>query len=323
MTDDSQMWHQPDFLVVAAPRCGTTSLYSYLQQHPQIQMSRQKEPAFFHFVHGVPAFEEMADRYGRDRLTESVQRYQRVRTRAVTNPSLYSAMWTDDSSVLMRGEATPTYLFDPATVSFIRKELPIVKAILLLRNPVDRAYSQYLQYLRHGFETIYDFEQALNQEPVEVEAFWWGERRYLRTGLYGQNLERWFRLFGQSSVRVFLYEDLDRDPVALLNDVVQFLGVDESHTFDTSVRRSTAFVPEPNLAVRITRSEGSLKRLGRVMVPDRMRNRLYKRIIYRRQIVAPPLLRETRDRLTDFFRSDVRRLQELIDRDLSSWLETE
>jgi hypothetical protein len=309
----------PDFFVAGAPRCGTTSLFNYLQQHPRIQMSRRKEPAYFHFTYPRPDFAEMAANNGSGHLSESRSHYERTRASSVTDPAEYSDLWSDKPGVQIRGEATPTYLYDARAIESISRVNPAAKLILLLRNPVDRAYSQYLQYLRHGYETLYDFEAALAKEPIDIETFWWGQRRYVRMGLYADHIERCLRLFTRANVGTFLHDDLVVDPGRTVGEIVAFLGLTEPLHFDTSAQYESAFVPVPSLAVRMVRGEGVLKTAARTLLPDRVRNRLYRRILYRRPAAPPPLLPSTRSRLLRFYLHDIHRLEDLIQRSLSNW----
>lgn len=310
----------PDFLIVGAPRSGTTSLYNYLAQHPHLQMSRQKEPAFFHFLDSPPDFRKMAERYSTRLLKESIDRYQRARRLAVIDEGSYSRMWSREPAIRMRGEATPTYLFDPAARDQIQKRLSNPKVLILLRNPIDRAYSQYLQYLRLGIETHYDFADALDQEPIEASDFWWGSRRYVRIGLYADYVEKYVAAHGSSHVRVFLYEDLVERPNTMLQQIFEFLDVDPSAEIDTSEWHKRAFVPNPRLAVRLVTSQRSWKRSVRRLMPARLRGGLYQRVLGRQQIEPPVLSPEVRARLMATFEADILRLQDLLDRDLSSWL---
>ncbi len=311
--------HEPDFFIAAAPRSGTTSLFNYLAQHPEIQMSSQKEPAFFHFTYPRPDFEALARIHGEERFAESVSHYEQTRALAVTDGASYHDLWTDAAGTRLRGEATPTYLYDANALEKLRESRPRAKLVLLLRNPTDRAYSQYLQYLRHGFESTYSFEEALQREPADVEDFWWGMRRYLRMGLYADHVDGCLNGFGAGRVGVFLYENFAAAPEMVVGEIIRFLGIDTPNQIETSLRHKQAFVPVPGLAVRIARSEGRLKAVARLLLPDPLRNRLHRRIIYRRQLQPPPILIETRKRLNSFFEPGIRRLELLLDRDLSIW----
>ena len=311
---------RPTFFIAAAPRSGTTSLYNYLGQHPDIAMSAQKEPAYYHFRCAQPNFDDLADIYGSDRKDESIRRHKRSLRQAVTDHDAYSRLWDHRPDATARGDASPTYLYHLDALRLIREEVAQAKLILLLRNPIERAYSQYLQYLRHGIETIYDFEAATAQEPAEANEYWWGERRYLRLGRYSEHVEQCTAVFGEDNLLILLSEEFELRPAATVDQVLRFLGLPDAG-FDDSVRHNRGFVPHPTLSVRAARAQGPAKRFGRLLLPASVRKRLYHRAMTRRVMTPPPLLASTRARLSDFFQDDVRQLEHLINRDLASWLE--
>jgi hypothetical protein len=310
----------PNFLIVGVPRSGTTSLARYLDRHPQIEMSRLKEPAFFHFLGKSPDFAEMAARYGSARLRESRDRWRRAYDIAVRDINDYRSLWSADATVLRRGEATPTYLFDTQARSEIPRHLKDPMILVILRNPIDRAYSQYLQYLRLGIETIYDFERALEQEPVDVDEYWWGSRKYRRLGHYDVYLEPWLREYGEGRVRVLLSEDLANRSDVVLREIFGFLGVDTTVEIDASERFNTSRLPVPSIPVRLVTRSSLAKRYGRHLIPASVRKRVYHRVLGRRSMSPPPFTEGARARLRLEFTSSILRLQELLNRDLSGWL---
>jgi hypothetical protein len=283
-------------------------------------MSRLKEPAFFHFLGPKPDFEAMAGLYGEAKLAESLDRWKRAYDLAVRDPEAYQRLWSSHPSVQRRGEATPTYLFDAGARSEIARRLTEPKILVVLRNPIDRAYSQYLQYLRLGMETIYDFGQALDQEPAEVNEYWWGSRRYRRLGHYADYLRPWLREYGEERVRIFLFEDLAGHSQAVVREVLGFLGVESSTNIDTSERFNIARVPEPTLPVRLVTRSSLVKRYGRLLLPAPVRRRIYHRVLGRSWTAPPPLSDPAHERLRIEFTPSVLELQELLKRDLSGWL---
>ena len=315
------MPERPTFFIAGAPRSGTTSLYNYLGQHPDIAMSAQKEPAYFHFRAPQPNYDELAETYGQDRKGESLRRYKRSFSRAVIDDRAYASLWDEKPYANARGDASPTYMYHSDALRLIREKAPNAKIVLLLRNPVDRADSQYLQYLRHGVETIYDFETAIAQEPIDVDDYWWGERRYLRLGRYAGPVEDCAHIFGEDNVLILLREEFESQPILTVSHVVEFLGLPPFGRFDDSIRHNRGFVPKPTISVRAVRGEGPVKRYGRKLVPASIRRRLYHGLMTREVMTPPLLLASTRERLNDFFRSDVRRLEQLTGLDLSIWLD--
>jgi hypothetical protein len=301
----------PNFFIIGAPRSGTTSLYSYLNQHPEIEMSSQKEAGYFHFVGAKPDFDALASRYGAGLLNESIQRYNRAERLSILDEAAYQSLWSGDHGAV-RGEATPTYLFDPAAALAMSASAPESKLIVILRNPVDRAYSEYLQSLRLGLEQHNSFEAAIAAEPVDVQDYWWGARRYIRSGFYASNLERFMNVWPVDRIQVYFYEQLEEDVPGLLQDCFRFLGVDSDVVIDTSTRHKKGFVPAQTFLVRVAQSDSRIKQFGRKIVARSIRERLYHRILARRVVEPPPFRDETRRALAGRFSEDLRRLNQLV-----------
>jgi hypothetical protein len=206
----------PDFLIIGTQRGGTTSLYHYLQAHPCLKPTTTKEIHFFdrkyhkgliwyrgHF----PAVWEKA--YA-----------QRVQRRA-----------------FLTGEASPVYLFHPHVHKRVAQALPHVKLIVLLRNPVDRAYSQYYHSIELGLETR-SFEEAIQDEAQRTaqerekilkdehyHSFIYRHHSYLTRGIYVEQLQAWMRFFPREQFLILKSEDFYADPTAILKKVYEFLDL--------------------------------------------------------------------------------------------------
>jgi hypothetical protein len=183
----------PDFLIIGGMRCGTTSLFMYLAQHPAVLLSRIKEVHFFdlHYSQGLYWY--------RSQFPSVFRKYSR------------SARLKECAV----GEATPNYIFDSKTPALVARMLPQVKLIALLRNPVDRAYSQYvLMRARHDIKGL-SFEQAIANE----------NGRILRRGIYVDQLERWVKYFPRKQMLVLRSEDLFHKTQETFERVLGFIGV--------------------------------------------------------------------------------------------------
>jgi hypothetical protein len=288
----------PTFLIIGAMKSGTTALYYYLEQHPQIYMSPVKEPNFF-------CSEENSDGNFATRLGAYQELFRHV--------SVEKAI----------GEASHCYLYEPEAAARIRDHLPDAKLIAVLRNPVDRAYSHFLHMVRNGSEPLTDFAQALREE--EAGGYQKGKvRGYIGRGRYYDQLKRYFDTFGRDRVRVYLYEDLSSEPVDTLQDAFRFLGVDASFVPDVSLRRNVSGDPKHKTIDRLLRKPSPIKDALKIYLPARLRWRLSKAFddLKTRNLVEPPAIQpEDRRQLIGVYRGDILRLQELIHRDLSGWLE--
>ena len=208
----------PDFLIIGTQRGGTTSLYNYLQAHPCIGPSSTKE------IHFFDRQRQKGLRWYRGHFPTRVEQYyaHRYRKRA-----------------FVTGEASPSYLFYPHTAGRVAEVLPQVKLIVLLRNPVDRAYSQYFHAVEHGFETL-SFEAAIDGEiertaaerdKIVQDEFYqshaFRHRSYLSRGIYVEQLQAWMELFPREQFLILKSEEFYTDPAATFKRVLAFLGIRE------------------------------------------------------------------------------------------------
>jgi hypothetical protein len=205
----------PDFLIIGTQRGGTTSLYKYLVRHPNLAHALTKELRFFdlHFDRGIDWY--------RSRFPS--RRYREQARRRGTN--------------LVVGEASPDYMFHPHTPARVAGVLPEVKLIVLLRNPVDRAYSHYWHQAKRAHEPL-SFEEAIDREGERLagelermladEHYVSYERHhhsYLARGLYAEQLAVWFERFPRGQFLIERSEDLFADPGSVFHRVQDFLGL--------------------------------------------------------------------------------------------------
>ncbi len=208
----------PDFLVIGTQRGGTTSLYHYLEELPSIAPATTKEIHFFdrRFDKGLAWYRGHFPT-GLERLYE-----QRVNKQA-----------------FVTGEASPSYLFHPHVPRRIAKALPHVKLIVLLRNPVDRAYSQYYHAVELGLETL-PFEAAIKDEEErtarerakimqdeQYESYAFKHLSYLSRGIYIDQLQTWMSLFPREQFLILKSEEFYADPASSVKQVLTFLDVPE------------------------------------------------------------------------------------------------
>ena len=287
----------PNFLIIGAMKSGTTALYYYLEQHPEIYMSPVKEPNFF------SSQENAAD--------------------TVTDIGAYQHLFRGVSGEKAIGEASHSYLYEPSAAAEIRGYIPEARLIAILRNPIERAYSHFLHMVRSGTEPFDDFAQALQAEEADIDQ----ERTfqdYIGRGLYYEQLQRYFGTFPREQIRVYLYEDLSDAPIRTVQDAFRFLKVDDSFVPDVSLRRNVSGHPKYKTLDGLLRSQSRLKHAAKIYLPARMRWRLSKAFddLKTRNLVEPPPLQpEVRRQLIRVYREDILKVQELIHRDLSGWLE--
>ena len=296
----------PNFLIIGASKSGTTSLYYYLGQHPEVYMSPVKEPKFF-------AFE------GKKLDFRGPEAQERVNSKSVTQIEEYEALFEGVRGEKAIGEASPTYLHNSQAPGRIKHYVPEARLVAVWRNPVERAYSAYVQHVRDGRETL-SFSEALRAEESRIRDNWspgWG---YKRIGFYHRHLTRYYDLFGGDRIRVYLYEELSEDPVAVSRDIFGFLGVDDSFAPDTSLRHNVSGIPRSHALRRLVKKPNVVRSALKLLLPEKTRKRISVNVQNWNLEKAPPMPEEARRELIEAYREDILRLQGLVGRDLSGWL---
>lgn len=308
----------PNFFVIGAQKAGTTSLYHYLDQHPDVYMSPAKEPLFFNYDID-PSGRALKRRFGRAGLSR--------KPRFATLEE-YLTLFDGVKDEKAIGEASTLYIYAPGTAERIKYHAPTAKIVAILRNPADRAYSAFLYALRIGVEPTADFGQVLREEERRIRDDWHYVYRYRDRGFYYRQIEAYHRVFGPEKVGVWLYEDLKEDPQGVSRSLFRFLEVDDTFAPDTSSRHNVASVPKNGIARAAIRGMNTAFPLAKKVIPSgsvRVRDSWdYKvrQIVNRRLLTRDPqpLDPELRAELIEDYRDDISRLQELIGRDLSVWL---
>lgn len=300
----------PNFLIIGAPKAGTSSLYYYLKQHSQIYMTPDKEPHFFTLENGEINFQGPGDD----------ERF----SKAVTQFEDYVKLFEQVTDEIAIGEASTTYLSSSQAPERIKHHLPEVKLITILRNPVDAAYASFLHLHRDGDETITDFDIALQKEEERIQQNWEGIWHYRRRGLYYEQLKRYFDLFKREQLKIYLYEDFRNNCQYVLQDIFKFLNVESNFIPDMSEKHNVSAMPKNQWLNRLISKPNALKSSFNLLVPKTLRGSLNERIKKWNfnDYQKPPISEETREKLTREYQTDILKLQDLIQRDLSDWLET-
>jgi len=310
----------PNFILAGAPTSGTTSLYHYLCQHPQVYMCPIKEPTFF-AADDILARADLRPMLERQRpaLQAYLEGRQRRREQVwVTNWDDYVRLFQDVRGQTAIGEASVSYIWLPSAAPAIRSKLPGMRLIFLLRDPTERLFSAYLATLSHKPDVTFrawvlramqmgpDRRQSISRHPIPLDG-----------GLYATHLKRFLDLFPSHQVRIHLYESYRTNPRAVLGDILVFLGVDPHQPIDMSQWHNETLVP------RFPAVAGLRQRvLSRMHLPawfpapvvDRWRKFYYRR---KSNFTLSP---DDRRLVIDYYRDEILRTQDLIGMDLSAWL---
>ena len=311
----------PNFFVVGAPKAGTTSLYRYLKQHPQIYMSPVKEPSYF------------ASEVRVENLCESFKRHVRLQSAHLREyiddgrpPDPYAWLvlnWHDYKSLFDRvkdekaiGEATVSYLWSATAAGNIHARIPEAKIVMILRDPAERAFSHYMHQLAEGLTRSTfrkHIEQAERGNSGEINAL----HPFLELGLYYEQVKRYLDLFPRENIRIYWYEDEWGEPKQLLADLFRFLNVDPAFAPDTSQRALERRAPRL-IPMVYWLKKYDLWEPARRVIPAALRPGIRSAVFRRRA----SLVMDTKDReyLIGYYRDDVRKLASLLNRDLEAWL---
>lgn len=287
----------PNFLIIGVSKAGTTSLVSYLQQHPQIFMAPQKCCQFFAIEGNI----EIKNRYPKKRIIDIKE---------------YKKLFDGVRGELAIGEASNIYLSSEAASKRIKEYIPDAKIIAILRNPADREYSLYMMQVFWGDIPLRDFTQWVKEHKE-----WLSKVDRADTLFYYYNLKRYYGLFPKNNIKVYFFEDFLNDPFIILKDIFRFLHVDPSLTPDISIKYNVGGTPKRqslhNLLIKPNLIKSIIKRI--LPLSEKSRKNLYRKLLHftTERTTLPP---EARRIIIDICREDILKLQEFLGRDLSGWL---
>lgn len=282
----------PNFIIGGVPRGGTTSLFYYLGQHPEVYVCSNKEPRFF--------LSDLKD-------TEIEKLTGKITVRTIAEYESLFAGATDEKAI---GEATPMYIYYPQAIRRIKETLPDVKLIFTLRDPIDRAYSSYWNAHRRnglGFNPI-PIDKVLTETNIQV----------LR-GRYYHYLSNWYAEFAPSQIKIVLFDDLKKDALSVFREICQFLGIDDQFVPDLTVRNRSG-VPRNKTWETVLRNlrNSSFKKLLDPIVPETLYNKINNSRDQNFE-KPPPLPADLIESLSGFFLDDITQLESFLNRDLSAW----
>lgn len=281
----------PNFFIAGAPRSGTSSLHSYLQDIPGIYMSRIKEPNFF----------------SRNTIADDHPMVKPIRDEAE-----YLRLFDEAGDAPVRGEASPTYLEDPEAPALIDRTSPGSKVLVSLRDPVERLHSHYLMMLnnRPGMGSFMDeIKKGLAQQYDRSLAVLGPD-----VGLYSSQVRRFHDVFGADRFKVTIFEETMADVPAALRGILQFLGIEHDLSdFAAPAQRQYAEARGP--VVRYLFGNRLISRTVEAFIPYELRKQVRNRFLVK-QVAKPALEPDARAFLVDYYSDDVRRVADFLGRPL-------
>ena len=302
--------NKPNLFIVGAPKSGTTSLYAYLESHPNVFMSPVKEPFYF---------------------SPDVEGSLRRPYHYPDDEAAYLALYDEATDQRYRGEASTNYLVSHQAAGLVHDFSPDSKIIAMLRNPVDLMYALHNERVSNGAEPIIDFGEAVKAEDDRragrrlPEHFNSLGAVYADNAKLGEQLKRWLDEFGRERVHVIVFGDFGRDTPGEFKRVLEFLDIDPSYKPDSFEARNSSNRRRAG-AVRKMVDSGPAQAMRHRVLPavvgEKTTYRLAKRFsrsrFNRRAYQRPPLPPELYDQLKQSFKPDVALLSELIGRDLNA-----
>ncbi len=294
------MLRWPNLFIVGAQKSGTSSIHEYLNQHPQIFMSPLKEPGYFH---------------------GNVSKY--TEPRVIRNEEIYLNQFKKVKNEIFIGEST-SYLQDPDSPKLIAEKIADCKIIIVLRDPIQRLFSHYFHHVRSGIEkrsfsemiredsyTDYDLNCKYNEKNRDIP-------NIVQRGFYSNQIARYYDTFDKKNVKIFIYEDFQRNYKKLIEEILKFLGLNLNFDFD-EITYNAFQVPKDGFGKSIFLNK-TLRELGSRIFSPKTRSKLAKKIIYEKNPEKPNILPEDRKFLENLYYNDVLRTQRILGKSLP-WLD--
>ncbi len=291
-------------IIGGAPKSGTTAIYYYLKQHPELLLSPKKELHFFSRI----ALEKTAGGPGDRHVLREVP----------SSFNEYLNYFPSEVRGRIAVDVSPSYLYHFMSANEITRLLPDAKIVFILRNPADKAFSQYLHLVGSGRENL-SFSDALCCEKDRQQQGYADMWLYRESGFYANALSHYYHVFGQGRVRVYYYDDFRTNPEKVLRDIFSFAGIAEDVPLApvTDVNRSGR--PRSSLVSRVFLSPNWFTFLLRRIVPQGIGRLARKQIKDYNTGAKPGFPPNLRNSLLEDFRDDILRVEEILGRP-SGWL---
>lgn len=305
--------------LAGAAKAGTTTLYQVLSRHPEICSPLVKEPNFY----SLPEWK--TDREIQPESHQAMDWFGPGK-----GPGDHGTVWTPSAKQYhsyyrigenhrFRIDGSVSYLYSPSAARRIRADFPDARILIILRNPVDRAWSHYKHLIRDGREKR-PFEEALRLETERMKMGWEFSWHLRNMGLYSEQLARYFRYFGKDQVKVFLFEELHHDFGTVVRAATDFIGL---RPFDTEPQAERDNVSGQSRSVHLARmvnwAAGYKVMINKMVGPTVTHTLMQKFRAMNRKDGEWTLNSETREELTAWFREDIEKTEQLTGKDLSAW----
>ena len=294
------------FVVAGAARAGSTAVVEALRSHPDVFVTQPKEPHYLALAGERPRFTGPGD-------DETINRF------SVTDPSEFTALFAGSAGQVARGEGSvSTLYYHERSVHRLLELNPAARVVLVLREPVARAYSSHQYLLNRGYEPIPDFLDAVTEEKRRIDDGWHHLWHYTAMSRYADAVAHFRSVFGDS-VGVWWYDHLRADPTACVAEIARFVGVDPARSAQDDVQRVNASgVPRRQWVQRAMHKAAEKPRVKaavKAVVPFSVRERIRSANLSANDVPA-----SARDALAPVFADDLDRLEQVLARPVPrSW----
>lgn len=283
MSKNSESW--PNFFIVGAPRAGTTSLYDMLNRTKGVYMSPVKEPHYF------------------SRIDESILYPVPIR-----NKKKYLDLFQNVKDEKAMGEGSTSYIGDPYSHQLIHQVVPDAKIIMILRDPVNLAYSRYM--FRLGYGKTYSFADAIKDALENRDDYRKGIT--VNAGYYSAQVKRYLDTFGQRQLKVLIFEEFVVNPQSIVKQVLEFLGVNAKLPETLELVHNTMTEPRGHLSTLLLQNE-NIRKFARKFIPENISEFTVRKILGEK-IPKPKIPEKERLFLQKLYHDDVKKLETILNR---------
>jgi hypothetical protein len=288
-----QVW--PNFFIVGAMKAGTTSLYRYLENVPEIFLPKIKEPNYF-------ASKEIP-----------LDSFREIVVRSKTH---YLSLFENARGYKRIGEASTDYLYSKVAAHQIKETISSAKIIMILRDPIERAYSHYLASVNYKYLDIHNlsFYDAVRKDYNKNKKGIGISLLYVEGGLYFENVKRYLELFGKDNVLILFFEEFIRETPTHIKRVLEFLEIKSQPPINTDTVYNNYFYPSTSIGQYLYKTK-TIIGISKIIPESTLKNKVRK-YFWGEPIKKPELTEDAREYLFEIFKKDVNDLRHLVGRPL-------
>jgi len=307
---------QANFFLIGAAKAGTTSIYNYLQQHPDVFLSPVKEPNYFSKDIDVSKFTPL---YKKNNLIDPEEYFNHkplkpLHLTFIRKPAHYQMLFGHVQNESVIGECSTSYLYSQLAAKNIFQYNPKAKIVAVLRNPVERAFSHYLMALRYGYTSL-SFRQALEKDISKEPKGWGISELFIELGLYYEQLKRYFDIFPSDQIKIIIFDDFRNASEMIIHNLFDFLDIKKIELQEISEKHQAKSPKYPKL--NNFASKTGLKKAVKSISSNTLVHKMVSGLYSEKKV---EICKEDKTFLLNIFLEDIEKTSQLIKRDLKMWL---